>query len=57
MAIFAEHPKAIRRLLGVGEGDHIVCGMAIGREDTAAPANALRTEREPAAGFTDFRGF
>jgi nitroreductase len=57
MAIFAEHPRAIRRLLGVSEQDSIVCGMAIGREDRAAPANALRTEREPAAAFTEFRGF
>ncbi len=57
MAIFAEHPRAIRRLLGVGEQDHIICGMAIGQEDRAEPANALRTEREPAAAFTEFRGF
>lgn len=57
MAIFAEHPRAIRRLLGVGAQDHIVCGMAIGYEDQAAPANALRTEREPAAAFAEFRGF
>ncbi len=57
MAIFAEHPRAIRRLLGVSEQDSIVCGMAIGREDAGAPANALRTEREKAAAFTEFRGF
>lgn len=57
MAIFSEHPRAIRRLLGVGEEEHVVCGMAVGYEDKSAPANALRTEREPAAAFTDFRGF
>jgi nitroreductase len=57
MAIFAEHPRAIRRLLGIPEQDHVICGMAIGREDTAAAANALRTEREAAASFTEFRGF
>ena len=57
MAIFAQHPQAIRRLLGVSEQDHIVCGMAIGREDPAVPANALRTVREPAVAFTEFRGF
>ncbi len=57
MAIFAEHPRAIRRLLGVGEQDHVICGMAIGREDTEAAANTLRTEREAAASFTEFRGF
>lgn len=57
MAIFSEHPRAIRRILGIGEEEHIVCGMAVGYEDESAPANALRTEREPAAAFTDFRGF
>jgi nitroreductase len=57
MAIFAEFPKTVRRLLGVAEGESVVCGMAIGREDPAAPANALRTERVAAADFSEFRGF
>ncbi len=57
MAIFAEYPRTIRRLLGLPESDLIVCGMAIGTEDTAAPANALRTERVPADSFCAFRGF
>jgi nitroreductase len=57
MAIFAEYPRAIRRLLGVSEAESVVCGVALGVEDTEAPANALRTERVPAAEFADFRGF
>ncbi|MDE2335141.1 MAG: nitroreductase [Rhodospirillales bacterium] len=57
MAVFAEHPRAIRRLLGVAEQDQIICGMAIGYEDAASPANALRTDRVPAASFSEFRGF
>jgi nitroreductase len=57
MAVFAEFPVTIRRLLAIDDGDEIVCGMAIGHEDTAAPANALRTERVTAAGFAEFRGF
>ncbi len=57
MAVFAEFPRAVRRLLGVSEAESVVCGMAIGVEDTDAPANALRTERVPAAEFTDFSGF
>lgn len=57
MAIFAEFPRVIRRLLDIGEGESVVCGMAIGVEDPAAPANALRTERVPAAEFCEFRGF
>ncbi len=57
MAVFAEHPRAIRRLLGVSAQDRVVCGMAIGHEDRSAPANALRTERVPATSFAEFRGF
>ncbi len=57
MAIFAEFPRAVRRLLGVPAGESVVCGMAIGVADPSAPANALRTERVAAADFTEFRGF
>lgn len=57
MAVFAEFPRTIRRLLAIPESERIVCGMAIGHEDPEAPANRLRTERVPATGFTEFRGF
>lgn len=57
MAVFAEFPDAIRGLLGIGPDMDIVCGMAIGHADEDAPANALQTERVPAAVFTAFRGF
>ena len=57
MAVFAEFPRTIRRLLAIPEEMEIVCGFALGREDPGAPANRLRTERVPAAAFTDFRGF
>ena len=57
MAIFAEFPNTVRRLLGLSDDDIIVCGVAIGQEDKAAPANALVTTRVPAPGFTEFRGF
>jgi nitroreductase len=57
MALFAEFPRTIRRLLGLGEELKIVCGMAIGFEDRDAPANRLVTERVPAREFTEFRGF
>ena len=57
MAVFAEFPQTIRRLLGLSEEVMIVCGMAIGFEDRAAPANALVTERVPAREFCEFRGF
>ncbi len=57
MAVFADYPNTIRGLLGLPDSDMIVCGMAIGREDRDAPANALRTTRVPATGFARFRGF
>jgi nitroreductase len=57
MAVFAEFPRTIRSLLDLPDSDMIVCGMAIGREDHDAPANALRTTRVPMAGFARFRGF
>jgi nitroreductase len=57
MAVFAEFPRTIRRLLDVDESESVVCGMALGIEDAEAPANALRTERVAADAFTDFRGF
>lgn len=57
MAVFAQFAGTIRRLLGLLESDVVVCGVAIGHEDRDWPANRLRTERVPADGFTDFRGF
>ena len=56
MAVFAQFAGTIRRLLGLPENDVVVCGVALGHEDPAWPANRLRTERVPAAGFTEFRG-
>lgn len=49
--------KAVRKLLGVDEDKVLICGMAIGHEDTAAPINRLRTEREEVTAFTTFLGF
>ncbi len=57
MAVFAEFPLAVRGALGLDPDDVVVCGMAIGREDPAAAANALRTERVRSAGFCRFSGF
>lgn len=57
MAVFAEFPRTVRRLLGLTEADVVVCGMAIGHADPDAPANRLVTERVAAAEFGEFRGF
>jgi len=53
-AAFCKYHRIISRRLGIPEGEMIVCGMALGREDTSFVENSLRTEREPAAAFTRF---
>lgn len=55
-AAFAPYHKVIRAELGIPEDQVVVCGMALGHEDTAAPENALRTEREPLDRFVRFHG-
>jgi nitroreductase len=54
-AAFAPYHKVIRSTLGIPESEVVVCGMSLGYEDTSAPENALRTEREPLSGFVEFR--
>jgi nitroreductase len=56
-AAFAPFHARIRRELGLGAEEVVVCGLSIGYEDTAAPENQLRTERVPAREFASFRGW
>ena len=56
-AAFAPFHATIRRELGLGAEEVVVCGLSIGYEDTAAPENALRTERVPAREFASFQGW
>lgn len=56
-AAFADWHRTIREQLEIPGGELVVCGMAIGYADTAAPENTLVTEREPVSSFADFRGF
>ena len=53
-AAFAPFDAVIRKILGIPESEMVVCGMSLGYEDTSAPENALRTEREPLSGFVEF---
>ena len=53
-ASIAEYPDIVRRLLPVPAGHKVVCGMALGHADLAAPVNGFRTER---AGVDDFATF
>ena len=53
-AAFAPFHRVIRAELAIPDSEIVVCGMSLGHEDTAAPENALRTEREPLSGFVEF---
>ena len=45
---WAMYPETVGRAIGLPEGRMLFCGVAIGFEDEAAPANALRSERADA---------
>ncbi|MHB8667816.1 MAG: nitroreductase [Burkholderiales bacterium] len=53
-ASIAEYPDIARKLLDVPDSRLLVCGMALGYPDAAAPVNNYRTAREPVAGFTSW---
>ncbi|PZQ50130.1 MAG: oxidoreductase [Rhodovulum sulfidophilum] len=53
----ANHGPLIHRALGLGEEEMVVCGVALGHADPAAPENRVRTAREDLPAFTSFRGF
>jgi nitroreductase len=56
-AAFAPHHATIRAMLDIPDNEVVVCGMALGHADLAAPENALVTERAPAAEFCRFQGW
>lgn len=51
-AIFAQFHTIVRSELAIPENEIVVCGIAIGKADPAAPANRLVPEREPVETFT-----
>lgn len=53
----ANYASVAHRALGLGADELVVCGIAVGRADQAAPENRFRTAREPLESFTSFRGF
>jgi nitroreductase len=55
-AAFADFHRIIRPMLGIPNNEIIVCGVALGHIDPAAPVNALVTERAPIADFVNFDG-
>lgn len=49
-AAFAEYPDVVREVLGLENVD-IICGVAMGYEDSAHPLNSYRIGREPLESF------
>jgi nitroreductase len=53
-AAFIKYHRIVARHLDLPEHQQLVCGMALGYEDTTKIENRLSTEREPAKNFTRF---
>lgn len=53
----ANYAHIVHRQLEMPESELVVCGIAIGKKDEAAPVNQFRTERDALEVFTSFRGF
>lgn len=47
----ASYPTRVRQHLGLGADTHIVCGLALGYADAAAPVNRTRTSRSDLESF------
>jgi nitroreductase len=56
MASIAAYPAALRERLPIAGEDVILFGLALGRADDTAPANACRTGRAPLAANLRFIG-
>ena len=56
-AAFAPRHVIVKKRLGIPDNEVVICGMALGHEDTGAPENKLVTERAAVAGFATFDGF
>ncbi len=55
-AAFAPYHRQLRPILDIPENEVVVCGIALGYEDTSKPENDLRTERAPLEEWTTFKG-
>ena len=53
-AAFAPYHRQIRPVLDIPDEEIVVCGMALGYEDTSKPENNLRTERAPIDEWASF---
>lgn len=55
-AAFTQFHRLIQSHLSIPDSQMVVCGMALGYEDTSAVENTLRTQRMPLEEFVDWRG-
>lgn len=53
-AALSEYPDIVKQALGYPDDCILLCGMALGFEDTNAPVNSYRTPREDVHTFTRF---
>ena len=53
-AAWPPYDQAIRPVLGIGDDETIVCGMALGFKDPDAVENTLVPDREPVSAYTTF---
>jgi len=53
-AALAEYPAVVKKALGVFDDKVLLCGMAMGYEDTSAPVNQYRTSRIELDEFVTF---
>ena len=56
-ASWLDFPQVIARVLELPAGEAVVCGMALGYADAAAPENRLVPSREPVESFVTLAGF
>jgi nitroreductase len=54
MASLAEYPSIVKKELNIGEDKILLCGIALGYEDTNSPINSFRTERVLLEEFASF---
>ena len=53
-AAFAPYHRQIRPVLDIPDEEIVVCGMALGYEDTSKPENEFRTDRAPLEDWVTF---
>jgi nitroreductase len=53
-AALGEYPRIVKEILGYPDESILICGMALGYEDTEARVNSYRTPREDVDTFTQF---